>query len=546
MSSRKQHNYIPLIIAISIVVGILVGNFYANYFTKNRLSVFISANSKISDMLYSIDDRYVDSIDINDLGEKALPHILSELDPHSTYTSAKKVEEEMQELKGAFSGIGVVFSIINDTARIVQVVAGGPSEDVGLMPGDRIIKVDGKPFVGDFLDNDYAMDALRGPDKSKIKISVRRTGKKNLLTYEVTRGNVPVKTVDTYAMLNNNTGYIRIKTFGEKTYEELLVALANLNSQGCKNLVVDLRENGGGYMDAAIKIANQFLPKNKMIVYTEGRKSKRVEYFSDGRGDYQNVPLVVLVNENTASASEIFAAAIQDNDRGTIIGHRTFGKGLVQEPIQFADGSLLKLTIARYYSPSGRCLQKPYVAGDNEDYQKDIYDRYVKGELSSIDSTHLTGEEHKTLRLGRTVYGGGGVMPDVFIPLDTSDITSYLIEAIQNNFMLEYAYQYADTHRADFAKYDSWKQLETYLKKEKLVDQFANYAEKEGLKKRNLLIKQSYRRMERLLIASVISYIFDDKSAALYQCQSDEYIARALSIIKQGKTIPEKAEEDKP
>ncbi|MBP5361193.1 MAG: S41 family peptidase [Bacteroidaceae bacterium] len=541
MANNKFRNYTPLIIAVSVAVGILVGSFYASHFRSNRLSIANSTNSKINDMLFAVEDRYVDTVDINDLVEKSLPKILLELDPHSTYTSAKEVEAEMQELKGEFSGIGVIFSIIKDTARIVHVVEGGPSEDVGLMDGDRIVKVDGKPFVGDFLTDEYAMKKLRGPNNSVIKLGIMRRGTPSVRTFEVTRGPVPVKTIDVYSMIDKTTGYIRINTFGERTYEELLVALAELRSQGANSLVIDLRGNGGGYMDAAINIANQFLPGKRMIVYTEGRKSERTEYRSDGRGDYKTTPLVVLVDETSASASEIFAAAIQDNDRGIIMGRRTFGKGLVQEPIQFPDGSLLKLTIARYYSPSGRCLQKPYVKGDAKDYQNDIFERYQKGELLSEDSIHLSGKKYST-HLGRTVFGGGGVMPDIFIPADTTDITSYYMEAASSRRLAEFAFNYADSHRDELRKYRTWEELAAYLKKQNLVDKFATYAERDGLKRRNLLIRKSQKLLEDNLLSSIIDYLLDAKSASLYLLKHDTCITKALELIRNKQTQPQPPE----
>ncbi len=541
MANNKFRNYTPLIIAVSVVVGILIGSFYASHFRTNRLSITNSTNSKINDMLFAVEDRYVDTVDMNDLIEKSLPKILLELDPHSTYTSAKEVEAEMQELKGSFSGIGIIFSIIKDTARIIHVVDGGPSEDVGLMPGDRIVKVDGKPFVGKFLNDEYAMKALRGPNQSVIKMGILRSGQKEMRTYEVVRGPVPVRTIDTYAMLDKTTGYIKINSFGDKTYEELIVALAELRNEGSRNLIIDLRGNGGGYMEAAINIANEFLPKKRMIVYTEGRRSERAEYVSDGRGDYQGTPLVVLVDETSASASEIFAAAIQDNDRGTIMGRRTFGKGLVQEPIQFPDGSLLKLTIARYYSPSGRCLQKPYVKGDNKDYLNDIFVRYQKGELSSQDSIHLSGKKYHTY-LGRTVFGGGGVMPDVFIPTDTTDVTSYFMEALASRRLAEFAYLYADQHRKELEKFSKWEDLMAYLKKHNIVDKFASYADQDGLKRRNLLISKSHSKLEHSLISNIVDYIFDSRSANLYLLKDDECISKALQLIRDKQTFPRKPE----
>ncbi len=541
MANNKFRNYTPLIIAVSVVVGILIGSFYASHFRTNRLSITNSTNSKINDMLFAVEDRYVDTVDMNDLIEKSLPKILLELDPHSTYTSAKEVEAEMQELKGSFSGIGIIFSIIKDTARIIHVVDGGPSEDVGLMPGDRIVKVDGKPFVGKFLNDEYAMKALRGPNQSVIKMGILRSGQKEMRTYEVVRGPVPVRTIDTYAMLDKTTGYIKINSFGDKTYEELIVALAELRNEGSRNLIIDLRGNGGGYMEAAINIANEFLPKKRMIVYTEGRRSERAEYVSDGRGDYQGTPLVVLVDETSASSSEIFAAAIQDNDRGTIMGRRTFGKGLVQEPIQFPDGSLLKLTVARYYSPSGRCLQKPYVKGDNKDYLNDIFVRYQKGELSSQDSIHLSGKKYHTY-LGRTVFGGGGVMPDVFIPTDTTDVTSYFMEALASRRLAEFAYLYADQHRKELEKFSKWEDLVAYLKKHNIVDKFASYADQDGLKRRNLLISKSHSKLEHSLISNIVDYIFDSRSANLYLLKDDECISKALQLIRDKQTFPRKPE----
>ncbi|MBR3373904.1 MAG: S41 family peptidase [Bacteroidaceae bacterium] len=541
MANNKFHNYTPLIIAVSVVAGILIGSFYASHFRTNRLSITNSTNSKINDMLFAVEDRYVDTVDVNDLIEKSLPKILLELDPHSTYTTAKEVETEMQELKGSFSGIGIIFSIIKDTARVIHVVEGGPSEDVGLMPGDRIVRVDGKSFVGKSLTDEYAMKTLRGPNQSVIRLGIQRSGQNGLRTYEVVRGAVPVKTIDVFSMLDKTTGYIRINSFGDKTYEELIVALAELRNQGSRNLIIDLRGNGGGYMEAAINIANQFLPKKRMIVYTEGRKSERAEYVSDGRGDYQGTPLVVLVDETSASASEIFAAAIQDNDRGTIVGRRTFGKGLVQEPIQFPDGSLLKLTVARYYSPSGRCLQKPYVKGDDKDYQNDIFARYQKGELSSQDSIHLSGKKYRTY-LGRTVFGGGGVMPDVFIPTDTTDITSYFMEAMASRRLAEFSYLYADSHRKELGKFSKWEDLAAHLKKQNIVDRFASYAEQDGLRRRNLLISKSHSRLEHSLISNIIDYIFNSSNASLYLLKDDECVSKALELIRNGQTFPQKPE----
>ena len=538
MKNNNYSRFIPLITAISLIVGLLIGSFYANHFTGNRLSIINTSSNKINDLLHIIDDQYVDKVNLSDLVEKAMPQILSELDPHSSYTSAKDVEEEMQDLKGSFPGIGVVFTIYSDTARIIRVVRGGPSDEVGLQAGDRIVTVDGKNFVGKMLTDDYAISHLKGPKGSKVRLGIRRPGVKKLLSYTVVRDNVPIKSISTAYMVDKTTGYIKIDSWGDTTYPELLVALAKLHQRGFKNLIIDLRGNRGGFMAPPIRIANEFLPKDRLIVYTQGRKSPRSEYTSDGRGSYQTIPLIVLVDETSASSSEIFTAAIQDNDRGTIVGRRTFGKGLVQEPIQFPDGSMLRLTIARYYSPSGRCLQKPYVQGKESDYQMDLLKRAEKGEYVSADSIHLSGKRYKT-RLGRTVYGGGGVMPDYFVPEDTSGVTSYYIEAASQGLLAQYAYIYVDYYRNRLNKMDSWTDMVKYLKKQNLPDKFANFAATKGLKRRNLLLRKSYHIMQRTLINLILNDFYDTDVSQMYLNENDPNIAKALEIFRAGKAFPQ-------
>ena len=350
----------PLFMALCVVVGIIIGNFYAKHASGNRLNIIGSGSNRLQNLLQIVDDQYVDTVNINDLVEKAIPSILAELDPHSIYISAKDVEAANDDLKGSFSGIGIEFSIREDTIHVQNVVKNGPSEKAGIIAGDKIISIDGKPFVGKIVTDEEAKRKLKGPKDTKVKVGILRYGQKNPIYFTITRADIQTKSISATYMLDKETGYIRIKNFGETTYQELLVALAKLGQEGFGNLVIDLRDNVGGLMDAAVKMANEFLPANKMIVYTEGRKFARENYVSNGKGSYQRIPLIVLINEGTASAAEIFAGAIQDNDRGTIIGRRSFGKGLVQQPILFSDGSMIRLTIARYYTPSGRCIQKPY------------------------------------------------------------------------------------------------------------------------------------------------------------------------------------------
>ena len=354
--NNKTSRFIQVIIAVSIVVGILIGTFYTNHFSGNRLSIINTSSNKLNDLLRIIDDKYVDTVSMGDLVEKAMPQILAELDPHSMYIPAKDVEESNAELKGHFSGIGVSFSIHKDTICINNVIKGGPSEKVGLMPGDRIIAVDDSAFVGKVVNNNSAMRKLKGEKGSSVKLGIYRPGVKETLNFVVVRGDIPVKSVDSYYMITDNIGYVRINKFAETTYAETMIAIATLQQQGAKSLIIDLRNNTGGYMGPAVQIINEFLPKDRLIVYTEGRKSPREEYRSDGRGTNQNTPLVLLTNEISASASEIFSGAIQDNDRGLIVGRRSFGKGLVQDQRMLSDGSAIRLTVARYYTPSGRSI----------------------------------------------------------------------------------------------------------------------------------------------------------------------------------------------
>ena len=531
MPNKNTSRYIPLIVALCLIAGIVIGHFYTSHFSDNRMSFINTSSNKLNDLLHIINDEYVDTVKIPDLVEKSIPKILTELDPHSTYATAKNVENEMQSLKGSFSGIGVIFTILDDTARVIRVLEDGPSADVGIKAGDRIVKLDGENFTGKTITNDYAMSHLKGPKDSKVTLGITRRGVADTLQYTIVRGNIPVKSLDLAYMLDDKTGYICINSFGDTTYPEFLAALAKLNHEGFQNLIIDLRSNHGGYMAPSIQMANEFLPKNRLIVYTEGRKSPRAEYKSDGRGSYQSIPLVVLVDENSASASEIFSAAIQDNDRGSIVGRRTFGKGLVQEPVNFSDGSMLRLTIARYYSASGRCLQKPYVMGKDDNYNMDLLNRAEKGEYFSKDSIHFSGEQYKT-SIGRTVYGGGGVMPDYFIPADTIGITSYFQEALYKGLLAQYAYHYVDNNRQKLQQFNDWNDVVKYLKKQNLPEQFATFAEKRQLKRRNIMLNKSLQLFEDFLTAYILDDLMGNETKIMYTNLSDECVRKAKEIFK--------------
>ena len=488
---HNKNRFMPLLMALCVVVGILIGTFYANHLSGNRLSIINSSGNKLNSLLQIVNDQYVDTVNMEDMVEGAMPKILSELDPHSVYISAKDVQIANDDLRGSFSGVGIEFTIRQDTIHVQNVISNGPAERAGLLAGDKIVSIDDKPFVGKMVTNEEAMHRLNGPKDTKVKVGIIRYGEKKVQTFTITRGDIPIKSINSVYMLDDQTGYIRIKNFGENTYSELLIALGTLSQEGFSNLVIDLRGNTGGYLASAVKIANEFLPRNSLIVYTEGRKSPRQEYQSDGRGAYQQIPLVILIDEGSASASEILAGAIQDNDRGTIIGRRSFGKGLVQQPLSFADGSMIRLTIARYYTPSGRCIKKPYTSGADRDYETDLMTRYQHGEYFSQDSIKHTGPAYHTLKENRTVYGGGGITPDIFIPEDTLGVTSYYKEAAMTGLILQFAYSYTDEHRATLKSYDDMKSLAAYLQKQNSVELFVQYAEKNGLKRRNLLIRNS-------------------------------------------------------
>lgn len=521
----------PLVMALCVVVGIMIGTFYANHFSGNRLNIINSGSSRLSNLLHIIDDQYVDSVNIDSLVEKAIPQILAELDPHSVYISAKDVQLATDDLKGSFSGVGIEFIIRDDTIRVQNVIKDGPANRAGLLAGDKIVSINGKPFVGKIVTNEEAMHRLKGPKDSKVLIGVKRFGEKGVKVFTVTRGDISVNSISACYMINDTTGYIRVKSFGERTYAEMLSALQTLNIEGADHLIIDLRDNGGGILEAAVQMANEFLPKNRLIVYTQGRKSPRAEYRSNGKGSYQHIPMVVLINEGTASAAEIFAGAMQDNDRATIVGRRSFGKGLVQQQIQFPDGSMIRLTVARYYTPSGRCIQKPFKPGDNADYENDLLSRYRHGEFFSQDSIKHVGPAYHTHN-GRTVYGGGGITPDIFVPEDTSHVTSYYKEAAMSGLILQYAFNYTDQHRPILSKFTEMMPLANYLDRQNLVNDFANYAARYGLRRRNLMIMRSHTLLQNYIDSRIIYNILDEQAWIEYLNLSDETVKAALNVFK--------------
>lgn len=537
MSSNKNR-LMPFLLAICLVAGILIGTFYTNHFSGNKLGIINTSSNKLNALLHIIDEQYVDTVSMFNLVEEAMPQILAELDPHSSYIPAKDLEAVNSDLKGSFSGIGVQFTIQDDTIHINSVIQGGPSEKVGLLAGDRIVEVDDSSFVGKIVTNSEAMRRLKGEKGSKVKLGIYRPGEKEILHFTVVRGDIPVKSIDAAYMINDKFGYVKVNKFGETTYPELLVALAQLSQANCKGMIIDLRGNTGGYMAAAIQMVNEFLPNNKLIVYTEGRKSPRENYTSNGTGSSQTMPLIVLMDEGSASASEIFAGAIQDNDRGTIIGRRSFGKGLVQQPIEFSDGSAIRLTIARYYTPSGRCIQKPYEKGNDAEYEMDIITRYEHGEFFSADSIKQNIKEIYHTSLGRTVYGGGGIMPDIFVPQDTTGMTSYYRMAATRGLIIRYTLDYTDKNRNKLKEYDTPQKMEAYLKTQNLLEKFAEYAEKKGLKRRNILMYKSKQLFEESLYGNIIYNMLGIEAYITYSNLTDKTVQKALEVLEKENHSP--------
>ena len=545
MDSNQKSRYIPIIIAVSIVAGIFIGTFYANRFSGNRKETGAIGNysNKLNGLLRIIDDQYVDTVNMSELIEDAMPQILGELDPHSSYIPAKDLQAVNDDLRGSFSGIGVQFTIQQDTIHISDVIAGGPSEKVGIMPGDRIVEIDDSAFVGKIVTNNESMKRLKGPKGSEVKLGIVRQGEKEILHFTIIRGDIPNKSIKAAYMINEKFGYINIEKFSETTYPEMLISLAKLHQDNCQGIIIDLRGNTGGYMGPAIQMVNEFLPKGRLIVYTEGRKAPRENYPSNGTGSSQQMPLIVLLDEGSASASEIFAGAIQDNDRGTIIGRRSFGKGLVQQPIEFNDGSAIRLTIARYYTPSGRCIQKPYQKGKDEQYEMDLLTRYEHGEFFSQDSIKQEESHIFYTSLGRPVYGGGGIMPDIFVPQDTTGMTSYFRMAVNRGLTIQFSFQYTDRNRQKLQKYTNAEDLLKYLKTQNILEKFAQFAESKGLKRRNILMYQSKELFDRNLYGNIIYNMLNMEEYLKYLNQSDKTVLKALEILEKEESFPQAPEQ---
>lgn len=534
--NNKMKKYTPTLLVLSALIGTFIGFYIADI--QQKTIIIPSGMNKVDELMELVHRCYVDSLEMNEIIEKTMPKILTELDPHSTYIPAKDLEATNADLRSSFSGIGIRFLIEEDTIHISDIIRGGPSEQVGLMPGDRIITINDTLFVGKICTNDAAMSKLKGPGGTKVKIGVKRWGEKELLHFNITRGEIPVQSIEASYMINDKWGYIQVEKFAENTFSEFIISLARLALQKSQGLIIDLRGNGGGYMGVAIQMANEFLDKGDMIVYTEGMHQPRSTDYANGRGKFKNTPLVILTDEGSASASEILAGTIQDNDRGIIIGRRTFGKGLVQQPFEFMDGSAVRLTIARYYTPSGRCIQKPYTKGNAEDYAMDIVHRYERGEFFSQDSIHQNDSIVYKTRLGRPVYGGGGIMPDIFVSSDTSDVSSYFSQAVSKGLVRQYTFKYSDVNRPKLSQYKKYEEMIEYLKQQGLVDDFVKFASAKGHKPRYWQIERSRKRLEQTIFANIIYNSLGMLEHVKYINTFDTTVLKAIEVLEKGESFP--------
>lgn len=475
----------PVIVALTFIAGAVTGLFL------NHAEGRPEGERKLGLIMDMIERDYVDDVDLDSLVEKTLPSLLSNLDPHSVYIPADQLKAVNEDLEQSFSGIGISFSIQSDTVTVIEVISGGPAEKVGIMAGDRIVTIDGKPFTGSKITNETVMSTLRGEKGTKVELGIKRNSSNKNLSYEVTRGDIPVTSIDAAYMVGDGVGYVKVNKFGRTTYNEFFQSMMDLYNSGATDYIIDLRGNGGGFMEMAVLMANEFLPRGAIIVYTKGRDGRNSQiHIADGNGTFQDAGLTVLIDEFSASASEIFAGAMQDNDRGVIIGRRSFGKGLVQTQTMLPDSSALRLTISRYYTPSGRCIQKDY--SDADSYNNDIINRYDHGEAFNADSIKFDESLKYLTAGGRTVYGGGGIMPDLFVPNDTVGITNYYLKVRNAGLLQKWAFNYADTHRAELSKCENTADLMQCMPADyEILHDFANFAAANGIPKQWYYLNQS-------------------------------------------------------
>ncbi|MBN1819378.1 MAG: S41 family peptidase [Prolixibacteraceae bacterium] len=524
--------YIPIIIAVTMAAGIFLGNSLKRNSQVSYSGFNMGTPNKIGTILSLVEQGYVDSVNISDIVEKTIPEILKNLDPHTVYIPARNMQEVREEMQGNFSGIGVQFSIQEDTVRVVDVVANGPSFNVGLQDGDRIVTVNDSIIAGVEIRNDEVLKLLKGEKGSKVNVGIIRSGVDEMLNFEIIRGDIPIYSVDVSYMVNEETGYIKITRFAETTYDEFMDGVRKLMNHGAQKIIIDLRSNVGGYLTSVLRMVDEFLEKDEPILYTLGVNQPKKTYNASARNSLAGLGVYILIDEQTASASEILAGAMQDNDRGLIIGRRSFGKGLVQEQIPLTDGSALRLTIARYYTPSGRSIQKPYNEG-REKYYEELYDRMYHGEFIDVDSITVADSLKYKTKSGRIVYGGGGIIPDIFVPADTTGISEYLARLTNRGIIYQFAYFYADHHRSELSEFSNADQIENYLDKNNILNELLEYArgkgvptDKSGLKESELIIKTQAK-------AYIARNIIGEEGFYPIIKQIDNTLLKAIEVTKQ-------------
>jgi carboxyl-terminal processing protease len=542
--------FLPLIVSIALIIGILLGNWItgirirglvSDQMTNQRFSIrpgnsagsgfsLTPKGSKITSALQYILNEYVDTVNIDEINDSVIPAMVDNLDPHSIYIPASEFQRFSEPLVGNFSGIGVSFNMTDDTVAIINTIPNGPSEMVGIMAGDRIIMVDDSLVAGVNMPSDDIVKMLKGPKNTVVKVTIHRRGEREPLEFEITRGDIPIYSVDVAYKVNENTGYIKISQFAQTTYHEFMQAVEKLKAQGVEKLIIDLRRNGGGIMDAATMIADQFLEEGQLIVYTEGRTRPRENEYATSRGILKKDKLVILMDESSASASEILAGAIQDNDRGLVVGRRSFGKGLVQEEMRFSDGSALRLTVARYYTPTGRSIQRSYENG-KEDYYHDFAERWMRGEFEHQDSIKFDDSQKFVTPGGKIVYGGGGIMPDIFVPVDTLGSSEYYNKIRNLGLMYRFAFYYTDMHRSSMSKFTTAKEIESYLEGQKLMPQFIKYASQKGVEPDYDDIKISDLLIEKTIMAYVARNLIDNDGFYPIIADLDQTLKVAIDTI---------------
>ncbi len=529
-NSKNTIAWIPIVIALSLIGGIWLGLHFSNKVSHT------SGQRKLDNILGLIESDYVDEVDIDSIIELTIPKLMANLDPHSTYIPASELQAVNEDLDGSFSGIGVSFTMLTDTVTINEVIPGGPSEKVGIMPGDRVITINDSLVAGQGIVNTDIVKMLRGEKGTTVNLGIKRNNSKNLLTFEVTRGDIPVNTVDAAYLINPTTGYVKVNKFGRTTYSEFFTSLVKLKAAGARNFILDLRGNGGGFMEMAIMMANEFLPANSPIVYTRGRNDDdESRVFSDGTGSFIDSELVVLIDEYSASASEIFAGAMQDNDRALIVGRRSFGKGLVQRQTTLPDSSAIRLTVSRYHTPSGRCIQKDYQLGKRGTYEQEILDRYDHGEFYNSDSIKFNKDLQYTTAGGRTVYGGGGIMPDFFVPNDTAGISSYYINVLNAGLLQRFAFEYSDRYRERLSAAKNVNEILALLPPDdELLQLFVSYAAQNGIPARWYYINISQGLIVNYLKALIASDIIGRQAYYEVANTIDPAFIQAVTHLEQG------------